>query len=199
MAHKIFIIYYCLSIVVFSRCSNAHNEVESGSDKDKIVKGTSIDTNRFNYLFSMYDSVNITRAVFSLGYSQLDTAHFYLLVSDDYIDSTTTYKNIQLYLNDSNISVINNWCLLDDFISKLSRSSLGKDITFDEVFYNLDITKKFFKKYLNNPSQYYGSLDIQQSSQLYFDVLNYLAKSESDLQLDFMINYLKYIQSQQNK
>ncbi len=82
------------------------------------------------------------------------------------------------------------WCENDIILNIILNSKLNdKNLFFEELISETPHTKHLMNKYVKFKGQDWGSLDINQSCELYYDVLQYLANLNETERLDFYEKY----------
>lgn len=93
---------------------------------------------------------------------------------------------------------------LDEWISiyLMFNSLIGMEykepVYSEEIIFELPETKHLLKKYLESPAQDWGSLDVAQISELYFDFVNYMVGLDPKKRIEIVSKAVLYIQKKNN-
>lgn len=113
------------------------------------------------------------------------------------VDSFGT-KKIEGCLSDTDYVLIDRWCKMEKRLHDVDITS-DAPVSFESVVYNMPEGKSFFRPYLTDTAQYYGSLDFQQSCALYYDVLTYLSKANPEEADAFLEKYYRQYKEEQTE
>ncbi len=103
-------------------------------------------------------------------------------ISEELMNYATTpiENNLNKCITIDTLKRLHKWCKANKKLHSVDITS-DDGVSFEEILYNMNQGKIFFTPFLKNKSQYFGSLDFNQSCKLYYNVVEYLAKaSESE-------------------
>lgn len=201
--------YLCYTIVQLTGCSGNNpasdditgNITEAEIDTSGLAKSEELDSlaNTFgksNILLAFYHDSIIVALHSKLGVEQR-------LKSATEIDSEIIYKTDSMYslingilLNQSKYKTlilreVEDWCavkMLLDEIPAFCRS----EVFFEQVVYSNQYTQHLFKKYLVAEGQYWGSLSIDASFDLYYRTIDFLAHSQLEVRRKFLSDFTEH-------
>ncbi len=91
------------------------------------------------------------------------------------------------------VEAVSRWCRAKRIVDDLPElCSCREDAFFEEAVYTNTESKDLFKKYLKAEGQYWGSISIDESLDLYYRVINLIAHSNTSIRASFLEQYSNY-------
>ncbi|HMR81717.1 MAG TPA: hypothetical protein PKE30_01245 [Niabella sp.] len=200
-----------ISIGLLSCNGRVHNDVEqafpSANNISPMHDSLKVKSKELQNLLSDYDTSNVLISYFFLLNSKER-----ILRSDNKLYSfcdpldSSVMQNKTLYIlkidsifamnqNKNGVRALVKWCENEVFLNALLKSPLNSKgkVYFEELMDELPKTKEILKKYLKKQNQYWGSLDVEQSCNLYYDILLYLQSLDEKQRLMFFRSYLNIL------
>ncbi len=123
--------------------------------------------------------------------------NFYEPLGVDVMNNKITYVRkidsiLSIKQNQVAVEPLTRWCENEQLLNIVLNSKLNNEakIYFEQLIWETPDTRHLLKKYLKTDEQYWGSLDIEQSCSLYYDVLLYLQPKSVKYRLAFFKSYL---------
>jgi hypothetical protein len=107
--------------------------------------------------------------------------------NNDYINKVKSKLTTEL------IKSVTEWHMTSNILDYLflNNENEGNLITFEEIIYQIKISKPLFKKYLISKEQDWSSLDTCQSIELYYDLIKLIILLPPKEKNQFIIDYYK--------
>jgi len=201
-------VFFCFIIIVIISCqTKSTNKLSNISISQSAKKIEQID----NYLFDFigkYGKVNVLIGLYFISRSSLDpisakidSLNGLYCTIDAYLDEYTKSNDSLIYVVQKNLrkeSEINRnkiihkltiWLKDDILLSAISDGNLSENLFFLEIIDKIPETKSLITKYIKDPRQYWGSLDENQSCEIYYDLQRYLLKLSDLERIKFFRKY----------
>lgn len=107
----------------------------------------------------------------------------------DYLNKKTiNYDKREIYHIINHIEI---WCQLSESLQLPYIFDIENLSEFHEIIANIPETKHLIDRYLSVEGQYWGSLSSSQTTEVYYDVMQYLIKLDAKNKLKFLKDYFE--------
>ncbi len=86
------------------------------------------------------------------------------------------------------VARLSQWCRVKSVLDA-TPEICSSDFYFEELVYTIPQSKHLFNKYLTSEDQYWGSLSVEDSFDLYYRVIEHFSRAEPKERADFIARY----------
>lgn len=157
--------------------------------------------NNKSVLFSVY---SLEKEVFKKTYSNISGLKLGVLFqnnSDSVNHILLSFENELMKTSIENqkdvLKKIDEWNSLYFMFNSLVNMNYKAPVYAEEIIFELPETKHLFKNYIENPAQDWGSLDVSQISEVYFDFIKYMVDIDTSERIKIISKFVSFIQTKQ--